>query len=1115
MKRTLLFRALCLAAVAAIALSLLVLSQRGAGAQSLTRSVIVELSSDPVVVAKARADAAGQSFDADAYRQQIIAQQNDFLARLTASGVQFSLDGVNAPNGVNGEVANIQFRFNYVYNGVTLTVPTAAVPVIQKMSGVKGVHPNNPISLFLDHAVDYVRAPQLYGNPPQVHMGDSLQSGGVEGQGINIAIIDTGIDWTHPMFGGDPTPPRFGVGPQVAATNTNQKVIYYLNLTAGAVQDDFGHGTHVSGIAAGYLAAAPGPDGLPMTADDIQIHGVAPQARLMGYKVLSAVGSGASASIIMGIEDAVQPFTLAGYPKPIANVINLSLGDTTNDPDGATSVACDNATLAGVTVVAAAGNSGAPTPGNPSGEGTLGSPGTGRRVITVGAALDPGAAPNKLDELGGEMRTGMRAFPLDGSAAITSDITNNYVDCGLAETPDEVPDSVSGHIALIARGSTVNTPSASPVSAGTGLFSNKAAFATAKGAVAVVFYNNVPGDLTAATVRKSIIPTVGISMENGQHLKDAIGSTAVGAISQYQIRLDKALLFEPSMADFSSKGPVGGFQMVKPDVVAPGVNILSATVRVGGAETNTATMFDPTGYVKASGTSMATPMTAGVVALVRQKNPSWTPSMVRAAMMNTGTNLRASDGTPLPDGTTTINTQGAGLVDAYAAANAKALMGAGYIDTTPGSPTARTYGVFSSSSPGNPDFLASHSFGAVPIATVEGTATLTKTVNIYDITNGAGAGTYNLAAGNVRGVGGSNVQLSITDAGGKPVSSVDVPAGGGASFNVTVTVSGAQLADPTQIEWYLTATRADGGQRLRMPFYYRAVKPTITMAAPTFNSITGTEVTDNPPVDINGAYQLNFAAPTTGASPSKFRVQESTDGGTTWTTLADLDASQTSYGISGRGNGTYQYRVVGLFPVQYGLLAGPASAAQSVHVDRRVEQDVTSLVQAAIVDGSLSFAGGLTQFDQTLKNVSSTTLYPTMRFVITSVQSNSGKVSVANADNNGAGTTNSPAAFDYSGTVGYSFAPNALSASKHLKFNNPASEMFQFTAVVYANLPDPAYAQSTSSSGASSSSGSSTSTSGGTGTQTGTTGGLSLPATTAKVLTFTVNPLTGTVKLVQ
>ena len=105
--------------------------------------------------------------------------------------------------------------------------------------------------------------------------------------------------------------------------------------------------------------------------------------------------------------------------------------------------------------------------------------------------------------------------------------------------------------------------------------------------------------------------------------------------------------------------------------------------------------------------------------------------------------------------------------------------------------------------------------------------------------------------------------------------------------------------------------------------------------------------------------------------------------------------------------------------------------------------------------------------------------------------------------------------FDYSNAFGYDFAPGEVSASKHLKFNNPASEMFQFTAVVYANLPDPAYAQSSSSGGAASSSSTSTSSGGGTGTQSGTTGGLPLPGVQTKVLTFTVNPLTGTVKLVQ
>src|SRR6267378_1188658 len=762
--------------------------------------VIVELKSDPVVVAKALAEARGQNFDPLTYRQQLIAEQDQFLNQLSAAGVSFNLISVDAPNGMNGEVSNIQFRYNYVFNGLSLAVPSSALDTIRGMSAVKSVHNDEPITMQLDHAVDYVRAPSLYGNPPQVHQFDSLNSGGVEGQGIYIAVIDTGIDWTHPMFGGDPTPPRFGVGPSVAAINSNAKVPYYLNLTAGAVQDDFGHGTHVSGIAAGYLANAPGPDGLPLTADDVAIHGVAPQAKLMGYKVLSTVGAGTASSMILAIEDAVQPFTIAGYPKPVANVINLSLGNGVNDPNFPTSIACDNATLAGTTVVVAAGNSGAPTPANPTGESTIGSPGTGRRVLTVGATLDPGSAPNKLDELGGGNRTGMKAFPLDGGAAITTDITSNYVYCGLAETPDQVPDSVSGKIALILRGGTVNTTAASPVSAGTGLFSNNASFAVAKGAIAVVIYNNVDGDLTAATVRKSTVPVVGLSKASGEYLKAAIGSPAMGAISINKISLRKALLFEPDMAGFSSKGPVVGFGQIKPDVTAPGVNILSATVRVGGAETNTATMFDATGYISASGTSMATPMTAGVVALIKQKNLSWTPSMIRAAMMNAGTNLRQGNGTPVPDGTQTLNQQGAGLIDAYAAANAKAMMGVGAVVQSSG-PAPRSTNIcptaevniqprpLCSYSPSDPDFLASWSFGTVPIAGVIGTTTKTQTVTIADVRDGGGAGVYQLSSSAVRNLP-TGVSLSFTDAGGAPISQVEVPSGGIANFNVNITVSG-------------------------------------------------------------------------------------------------------------------------------------------------------------------------------------------------------------------------------------------------------------------------------------------------------------------------------------
>ena len=1089
------------------------------------QGVIVQLKGDPVIVAKTIAESQGQNFDVAEYRRQVIAQQDQFLDQLRAAGIDFTVASVDAPNGVDGEMANIQFRYNYVFNGLSLTVPSTAIETIKQMSTVKSVHNDEEITMHLDNGVKYTRAPSLYGQPPQIKMGDALQTGGIHGEGIYIAVLDTGVDWAHPMFGGDPTPPRFGVGPAVAAVNPNPKVPYYLNLTPGAVQDDFGHGSHVAGIAAGYLAQAPGPDGLPLTADDVSIHGVAPQAKIMGYKVLSTVGSGVSSTIIMAIEDAVQPFTITGYPKPVAHVINMSLGNTSNDPNYPTSVASDNATLAGTTVVASAGNSGAPTPTNPTGEGTIGSPGSGRRVLTVGANIDPGSAPNKLDEIGGGNRTNMKAFPLDGGAPIIANITNNYVFCGLAETPDQVPDSVRGKIALIERGGTVNTSPPAP-SAGTGLFSNKAAFAVAKGAIAVIIYNNVDGELTAATVRKSTVPVVGISRANGLYLKDAIGSTAFGAISVNQARLNKLLVFEPDMATFSSKGPVGGVGMIKPDVTAPGVAVLSATVRAGGVATNQSYMFEPTGYISASGTSMSSPMTAGVVALVKQKNPGWTPSMIRAAIMNSSTNLRQADGTPVPDGTHTVNQIGAGLVDAYAAANAKAMMGVGVITDGGTGFSSRpnhlcpNYGGNPSplcgNSPGNPDFLGSHNFGPVPIAGVIGSNTKTQTVAITDVTDGQGGGVYALSSSSVRNVP-AGVTVSFTDAAGNAITSVEVPNGGSASFNVNITVNGEAVPNnPTQIEWNVKAARTDGGQTLRMPFQYRAIAPTAAMFAPNLNNAGNVEFTGNPATDIDGNYQLTYAATGTNA-PAQFRLEESNDNGATWSRVADVPSSQTAYAITGRGNGRFVYRVRGLYTVEYGLLAGPASATRTVVVDRRLEADITSAIEARMVDGTVSFSGGVFQFDQTLRNASSTSVFAPMKMIITSVSSGSGNVRVKNADDGGNGVS-APATFDYTSQVGadQELGTGESTAVRRIQFNNPASEMFQFTVIVKGHLPDSSGAATGggTSSGAGTGAGDSGSSSGSgstSGSDTSTGSGI----ISGVRLQFLVNPLTKSVSLVK
>jgi len=257
-------------------------------------SVIVEFRDDPGAVYAAKAKQNGTALSDSQlrdYRNGLTAAQNQFLDALKSKGANFQLQLVNvkAPDG--SVAGNVQLRYTLVFNGVTLTVPSSAVSIIQGMPQVKKVHANAVLHPELVKSVSYIRAPEVYGKYPELTPFDHFNEG-YEGQGINIAVIDTGIDWTHPMFGGDPTPPRLGITPSVAAlnNNSNQKVIYSLPL-ADTATDGFGHGTHVASEAAGYLASAPGADGLPGTSDDIPIHGVAPQAKLMSYKVCSDVES--------------------------------------------------------------------------------------------------------------------------------------------------------------------------------------------------------------------------------------------------------------------------------------------------------------------------------------------------------------------------------------------------------------------------------------------------------------------------------------------------------------------------------------------------------------------------------------------------------------------------------------------------------------------------------------------------------------------------------------------------------------------------------------------------------------------------------------------------------
>ena len=859
-------------------------------AREETVRVFVEFDAPCGAVALHSAKIARRAFDASEHELRVRAAQDEFLRALDADGIAFQV--TETPLQLATGAWNRPNRFTFLINGVELVLPLSKLPELRAREGVKRVTPEEHLHLALDNSVRYVR-----GNDGPGNKTIFSRNGGpltrYDGTGQVIAIIDTGIEHTHPAFDtrftdaqfamrtGDVRPVRTAGQPYVEGVH-HPKVVYYLALTATTNEDDVGHGTHCATDSAGLKVQGPGLDRIPGNADDKVIEGVAPGALLMGYKLCetSFTCAGTAAALVTALEDALSPTDPAGNPKPIATVVNMSFGGA-GDADSPSAVAASNAALLGAVMVASAGNEG------PS-ERTLGAPGAGRRVVAVAACKDPGAYNNEVDVLtvdplrygvasstGAQNDTGRPVAPQDiqinaiimaGSPDVTFGLGQHYVYCGLADTPEQVPDAVSGRIALIARGSQVDLGVT-----GSGAFANKVAQVTAKGAVAALIFNDVDGELEATTAAAAVIPVYGLSKANGEYLRDSLGfqnpafdagnSLTWATISDFPVRIDPAdpATFAPNTTGFSSRGPIAEDRYVKPDVTAPGENIYGGTIAAGGASTGGGTMSDPARFISVSGTSFSSPTTAGAAALLRQamlaaRGESPVPGLdlrsgagaaeqaeqnaivpmtaVRAALQNTATNLRATDGeTPLAnsDARSFIHAIGSGLIHVVQAVDARAYLGTNDQNGLGGPDDAL-----------DPDFLPTHSFGENQVIST-GLQNQTRSVTVTLESAGAGgAGTYSLSlvdGGALRGdvtrpvVGttGFHVALSPTS-----VALTNTP-GNRATFDVTVTVDGRNAPlglavggtdvagmPATEFLWWVVATGTNG-EVLRMPFSYRAL----------------------------------------------------------------------------------------------------------------------------------------------------------------------------------------------------------------------------------------------------------------------------------------------------
>jgi minor extracellular serine protease Vpr len=567
------------------------------------------------------------------------------------------------------------------------------------------------------------RSPTLIGAPT---LWNAVGGQSNAGAGVKIGIIDTGIDQTHPFLTDNTLPALAGfpkcdaidsaVG--IADTQCNfvsNKVIVAkvfetrTNFDGHAAQE---HGTHVSGIAAG-VANTCAPFVLACN-----LSGIAPKAYLGNYNVFPGnVLSASSHDIAKAVEAAVADGM---------DVLNLSLGGGAK-PNDVLVNAVNAAVDAGVVVAIAAGNAG-------PGAGTIESPGIADKVITVGASTNPHfiGIPVTVTSLGAPFGAAIGQF-----ANFVPSITATYVTTTPINGCTPISQNLAGEVALIARGACT--------------FTTKVRNAQSAGALGVIVYNSQQGDPVAmsqdGTTPVPTIPAVMVSHTKGLAMAAiAPGTVTVDGTSPQEFFTDG-----PSadiLASFSSIGPpilqtpgVGLGQpqnKIKPDVVAPGVNVYSSIPSFGCAT--------PPCFAFFQGTSMATPHVAGSAALLIQLHPNWSPEQVKSALVNSAHRPVKSFGSGNPLNNPMV--RGGGRIDLAAASQVTATLDIGN---------------------GQPSF----SFGSLPSSSMTRSFTITI--------NSVSTSTVTYAVSVTPAVAGPDISPSDT--------SVTVPAGGTITVTISLTLS--------------------------------------------------------------------------------------------------------------------------------------------------------------------------------------------------------------------------------------------------------------------------------------------------------------------------------------
>jgi subtilisin family serine protease len=571
-----------------------------------------------------------------------------------------------------GATSSKVYDYAFSFNGFAAKLTAAQAQQLAKTPGVLAVDKEQT------YTIDTSSTPDFLGLTATGGLWEQLGGTKHAGEDILIGTIDSGIWPEHLSFSdraSNGVPSETGTvvytpfaGPADAckagedwhpkACNNKLVIARHFNESWGgdngmskerpwefnSPRDYNGHGSHTAGTSGGNhnvpvpgIASALAPEGMS---------GIAPRARVAAYKALWSTETGDTASgrggdLVAAIDQAVADGV---------DVINYSIsGSQTNFADGA-EIAFLFAARAGVFVAASAGNSGptASTVAHPS-----------PWITTVAAGTHDRASHGSVTLGNGQTH--------EGASLAAEAVSAPFIDSTTAGLPGADPSQVAlcyssadggnvldpakvaGKIVLCDRGVTART--------------NKSLAVKEAGGVGMVLVNTSPIGVNADL---HTIPSVHLESTEREAVK-AYAATAGATATLNAAELDLNAP-APFTAGFSSRGPLraGSGDLLKPDVIAPGQDILAAYTPVtnGGYA-----------YNAISGTSMSSPHVAGLAALLRDRHPGWSPMAIKSALMTTGYDVKDD-----ADAAAKAFRQGAGHVDPNAAAKAGLVYNSGWND---------------------------------------------------------------------------------------------------------------------------------------------------------------------------------------------------------------------------------------------------------------------------------------------------------------------------------------------------------------------------------------------------------------------------------------------------